>query len=42
MSEVLSSNVRGGALAYVSGAHRYSIIIFRMDFLKKPLVATMS
>lgn len=35
MSEVLSSHVRGGALAYVSGSHR-------MDFIKKPLVATMS
>jgi hypothetical protein len=35
MSEVLSTNVRGGAVAYVSGSHR-------MDFLKKPLVATMS
>lgn len=35
MSEVLSTNLRGGAVAYVSGSHR-------MDFLKKPLVATMS
>lgn len=35
MSEVLSTNVRGGAVAYVSGSHR-------MDFIKKPLVATMS
>ena len=25
MSEVLSSNVRGGAVAYVSGAHRYPL-----------------
>lgn len=35
MQEVLSSNVRGSAVAYVSGTHR-------MDFIKKPLVATMS
>jgi hypothetical protein len=35
MAEVLSSNVRGGAVAYVSGSHR-------LDFIKKPLVATMS
>lgn len=35
MSEVLSAQVRGGSVAYVSGAHR-------MDFIKKPLVATMS
>lgn len=35
MADLLSSNFRGGAVAYVSGAHR-------MDFLKKPLVATMS
>ena len=35
MQEVLSSNARGSSVAYVSGTHR-------MDFIKKPLVATMS
>jgi hypothetical protein len=35
MSEVLSTHVPGGAVAYVSGSHR-------LDFIRKPLVATMS
>ena len=34
-AQVLSSNVAGSSMAYVSGTHR-------LDFIKKPLVATMS
>lgn len=35
MAQVLSSKVHGSSVAYISGTHR-------MDFVKKPLVATMS
>ena len=34
-AQVLSSHMPGSSMAYVSGTHR-------MDFVKKPLVATMS
>ena len=34
-AQVLSSNVAGSSIAYVSVTHR-------LDFIKKPLVATMS
>jgi len=35
MSQVLRSQAYGTSVAYISGTHR-------MDFVKKPLVATMS
>ena len=41
-NQVLSSNIPGSSVAYVSGAHRYRHYYDRLDFVRKPLVATMS